>query len=369
MNQQHVQMLVELTGLPTAAGREDRVVDWVERWADARPTVVCRRDRYGNLLLKHKAAASRRPIILAAHMDHPAFVALVVRPREIQAEFRGGMDLSYFENAQVQLHHGERPPMVGRIVEILPEDGPKEIVGRDRRVVVRFDDDVVGEPGDVLTWALPAPRVEGDRLLAPACDDLAGVAAALAAFDAWLGVRDELSDVRVLLTRAEEVGFIGALGACRSKIIPRGARIVALENSRSYADSPIGGGPIIRVGDRMCTFNPELTYQLTRIAKQLTDEDESYRWQRKLMPGGICEASAYQEMGFTATCVCLALGNYHNMNAETGKVDSETISVADYHGLVHLLVQIAQRLDQPDEKTSLRHRLDDAFERRRGILR
>ena len=123
----------------------------------------------------------------------------------------------------------------------------------------------------------------------------------------------------MLLTRGEEVGFLGAIGACKAGTIPRAGRIIALENSKSFAESPIGSGPIVRVGDRTSTFDPDLTYRIGRIAADITAADSTFRWQRKLMPGGTCEASAYQAYGYTATCLCLPLGNTTTWTRPRGK--------------------------------------------------
>ncbi len=161
------------------------------------------------------------------------------------------MQRSYFkQGTRLLLHHGEDIPQRGRLVRCdkATDDGHIHITAR-------FDQTLQAAKGDVLRWDLPAPRLGKTRLRAPACDDLASVAAALAAMDQLMRKRN-MPDVRVLLTRAEEVGFVGAMAACRSGIIPKQARIVALENSKSFAESPLGGGPIVRVGDRTSTFIP-----------------------------------------------------------------------------------------------------------------
>jgi endoglucanase len=370
--------LLELTSLPTASGREDRVIQWVTRWAARRPAVQLKRDRFGNILLKLASARSRQPIIFAAHMDHPAFVVTAVGSQTVGAEFRGGVSDAYFQGAPVLLHHARSKPQPGRITALHPAQPPAQ----DKNVVVQFETKVNAAPGDVITWDIPPARIDGDRLYAPACDDLAGVAAALAAFDELLArprartsvqppkaSAASLPDVRVLLTRAEEVGFVGALAACRSGLIPKQGRIIALENSKSFApDSPIGGGPIVRVGDKTSTFDPHLTYQLSTIAAQLQQSDPTFHYQRRLMPGGTCEASAYQAMGYAATCLCLPLGRYHNMNELTQRIDAETISLADYDGLVRLLVHATRALTHPALAPSFRNRLDELFEKRRALL-
>ena len=63
--------------------------------------------------------------------------------------------------------------------------------------------------------------------------------------------RKTAAGVGALFTRAEEVGFIGTLAACADASVPAGTRLLCLENSRSFPESPIGNGPILRVGDRL----------------------------------------------------------------------------------------------------------------------
>ena len=92
---------------------------------------------------------------------------------------------------------------------------------------------------------------------ARACDDLAGAAAALCALDRLAAA--EVGHFAVLLTRAEEVGFVGAIAACELKTLPAGARVLSIECSRQSADAPVGGGPIVRVGDASSVFTSDLT--------------------------------------------------------------------------------------------------------------
>ncbi len=398
MRAKHEKYLLELTGLPTATGHEDHVVAWIERWARRRQSVELSRDRFGNLLLKRPGARSRKPIYFTAHMDHPAFVVLrQVDPRTVLAEFRGGVDDLYFAGSGVRLHIGGGESCPGRVIRLENAKSPGARTpgaGEDKRAMIELAKPAVAEAGDILTWDLPAPRVVRGRLRAPACDDLAGVAAAIAAFE-QLNKRQPKQgapDVRVLLTRAEEVGFIGAIGACKSGIIPKTARLIALETSKSFVDSPIGAGPIVRVGDRTSSFDPDLTYRVGQLAQSIQEKDPDFNWQRKLMPGGTCEATAYQALGYTATCLCLPLGNYHNMNADppgrtprsastkpSGSapakrsrgvcIDSEVISLSDYHGLVRLLIEAGRSLDDRSASPLLKDRLNRLFAHRRGLLR
>ncbi|MEL7088380.1 MAG: hypothetical protein AAGL98_08065 [Planctomycetota bacterium] len=219
--------LLELTNLPTATGHEDRVVVWVEGWAKRRKSVQIRRDRYGNLMLKRKGVASRRPIVFTAHLDHPAFVATGCEGDRVAAEFRGGVRDEFFVGTAVRLYRdgAKRPGPSGVIETLRPAEGKGF-----KTVDVGFGSAVDAGPGDILTWDVGASKIRGDRLHALACDDLAAAAAMFVAFGELLKTRKNAPDVRLLCTRAEEVGFIGAIGACKSGLIPKEARLIALEN-------------------------------------------------------------------------------------------------------------------------------------------
>jgi endoglucanase len=75
------------------------------------------------------------------------------------------------------------------------------------------------------------------------------------------------------------------------------------------------------------------------------------------MPGGTCEATTFSTYGYRSTCLCLPLGNYHNMTDIDGvtsgrtrraRVGPEFISVEDYHGLIEMLLVCATKLDAKD---------------------
>jgi endoglucanase len=232
--------------------------------------------------------------------------------------------------------------------------------------------------GDVAVWELPPAEVVDRVVHTAVCDDLAAAAAAISAMDVLVerrrrGAAEEGEGVpRLLFTRAEEIGFIGAIAACRGnpaeRLMPADARVIALENSRSFADSPINGGPIVRVGDRLSVFSPSLSGAIAARAEQVAGGPASvtasqkntaapaWKWQRKLMSGGACEATVYCHAGYEATCVCLPLGNYHNMaelaevqagtNTTPARVAREFIGLDDYHGLVDLLVACGMNLPE-----------------------
>jgi putative aminopeptidase FrvX len=374
MNEKYQGWLKELTSIPTAAGRETRVLNWIRAFAAKWPELSVAYDEAGNVSVWRKSHETATPLIIEAHMDHPAFVCIETPlEKSLVAEFRGGVQDAFFTGTKVMLWHGDSPGVTGTVGGVVKAT-PRESFGTtswDKCWEITFEEPVKASPGDVITWKLPDAYVEEGLLRAPACDDLAGLAAAVSAYDRLMelaGQGASVGDVRLFFSRAEEVAFIGVIAACRLGTLPKGARILALENSKSFPESPIGGGPIVRVGDLTSTFDPDLTYRIGRVALALGSEDPGFKHQRKLMVGGTCEASAFQAYGHIAACVCLALGNYHNMNDATGKIDSEVISMSDYDGLVKLLVEVALRIDKPGAAPSLKDRLEKMFETRKRFL-
>jgi hypothetical protein len=160
------------------------------------------------------------------------------------------------------------------------------------------------------------------------------------------------------LNRAEEVGFVGAIAACRDKVLPRSALIVSVETSSELAGGKMGEGPILRVGDLSSIFTPDLTAFCRRVAEDLVarttpkaakkgkaskraTQPAPFRFQRKLMDGGTCEAAAYCGFGYEASGICIALGNYHNMDRTRGKIASEFVDLNDWDGMVRWFVELA----------------------------
>ena len=368
----HERIAVELTSLPTAAGREWRVQAYLDAWLKARSrSLDWKRDADGNLLVTRKTRGRRRggpkPLLITAHLDHPAFVVTGIAEdgRTIDAQFRGGVHDPYFEDARVEFLDRDDTAVRGRIVELRQADDACPF----KTVTVRLARRHPGLAlGDVGRWAFPAPRIAGKGgrrvLRTHACDDLAAAAAALCAFDR-IRTRKGQEHVGLLFTVAEEVGFVGAIGAATNGLVPRNARLVCLENSRSFPESPIHGGPIVRVGDRMTVFSPDLTNDISSLCMEHEKAQPGFTWQRKLMPGGACEATAFASFGYASTCLCLPLGNYHNMQDIDGvqagdrpaKVGQEFIGIDDYHGLVEMLELVAERLDAPGAASPLARRL------------
>ena len=386
------KFLLEITSLPTAAGREDRVITAIEQWVKARKDrVVLSRDRFGNLTIaRHDfleacargMKAGVKPVMITAHLDHPAFVVTAVRTRgksvELDLEFRGGVNDPYFKGAALEVFDAEtRKSFDAKIVSLDAKVDPA--TKPFKTVVAKLAKPAAAKhiaAGSIARWKFAKAEVKKGLAHTHACDDLAAVAAALVAYDA-ISRDAACAHVSLLFTRSEEIGFIGAIGAARGGTVPQGARLICLENSRSFPhDSPIGAGPIVRVGDRLSVFTPELTNRIGDIAAAHAKDTPGFKFQRKLMPGGACEATAFASFGIASTCVCLPLGNYHNMQDIDGvaagkvkaKVGREFISVDDFHGLVELLEVVARRLDDSAVAAGHRALMDTLWSRHARIV-
>ena len=85
------------------------------------------------------------------------------------------------------------------------------------------------------------------------------------------------------------------------------------------------------------------------------------------MAGGGCEASAFACYGYQSTCICLPLGNYHNMvdidgvaaGARPARVGQEFVSIDDYHSMITMLHIAARDIDTtlPESTEQLMERL------------
>jgi endoglucanase len=329
--------LLDLLDLPTAPLNEGHVVDYIRGWAAKRPAIKLSQDRAGNVVLRlRRGAKTRGPLVLAAHMDHPGFEARRMRgANRLEAAWLGWVHPDYFPGTRVRFYSEGR--WIRGAIRVV-----KVAMIRGRRRVRTAEIDVARPvaPGSIGMWDLPDPVVRGDKVYARGCDDIAGVAAILDAMDVLARSRGSVN-VMGLLTRAEEIGFAGAIAACKAGTIPKDARIVAVEISSEIPGVRMGDGPVLRVGDAGSIFSPGLTAFCRVVAEDLARKSKDFKFQRKLMDGGTCESTVYYARGYDATGLCVALGNYHNMDTRRKRIAAEYIHLEDYRGLVRWFTALA----------------------------
>jgi putative aminopeptidase FrvX len=278
---------------PTAPFHEYNVRGEIEAILEGCPHVKTKVDKFGNLLVTYKNGKrkSRESWVLGAHMDHPAFVRKPGSKGRDDWEFLGGV--------------------------------PKgEVEGGVKKGLRKVK-------GAIATWNFPV-KITGERIEAAACDDLVGCAIILSVI--WdLASLDMEANFHAVFTRAEEVGFLGAWQVGQKWPFPEDAVFVSVETSRPVNGSVMGGGPIVRVGDRLSVFDGEAVAALT-----LTAAEQGVRVQRCLLDAGACEASAMQACGRRSVGVSVPLGNYHNLD-EAKRIAPEHVMMEDVKSMVNLL--------------------------------
>lgn len=327
--------LHEVCSLPTAPFAEGHVVRYIEAFAKRRRLKLSR-DEHGNMLIELPSRSRGPRWVFTAHMDHPGFVATRMRDaRTLETAFRGWVFAEYVKGAKVRFFDGNRE--VSGVVQsvTLGDERPVPV-----SAAVKVSRPVA--PNAPGMFDQGEARTKGKRFLSRAIDDLGGLAGALQMLDD-LRRKPPAAPVALLLTRAEEEGFVGAIAASiKPKLLRRTDRIIAIETSAMQPYAPQGAGVIIRVGDKTSIFNSQLTYFLTQQAEALAKRDKTFKYQRALMPGGTCEATVYDMYGFTAGAICIPLGNYHNMDRAKKRIGPEYIDLGDWRNMVKLFVQVAR---------------------------
>jgi endoglucanase len=333
LDEELYQAGMAIAACPTAAYHEGHVrACLLERLAGL-AYVTTRLDEFGNLHATYEHPASGREAFrVVAHMDHPAFV--VSRGRgAAELHFAGGVDEAYFAGNTVTFHNEETKKPLGR-ARITGTD-----FGEDAKRVL-----ITGEIPAAATfavWTLPKARCTKRLFISPACDDLAQVSTMLALLRRLALARAKAS-VHAIFTRAEEVGFAGALAALKSKMPLAAMPTLSLEMSKARGFARIDAGPVVRVGDRLSIFDSRITHWLETAFRDLQAARPSAIYQRLLMGGGTCEASVFQRAGLPTGALCVALNNYHNMGPGTA-VRAESIALRDWQGLYDYLYFLATK--------------------------
>ncbi len=357
-----LDLLLALCSVPTAPFGESRVTAFVERFVKLHRSLSLKRDNFGNLLISLAGRTKGPRWVFTAHMDHPGMIAeRMTGPTTLSARFHGGVRSEFVRGSKVVFFDGDRE--IRGVVSDLT-DGDRGYPSAVRVAVKK-----TVPAGSVGMFDVGAGRIRGKRFQSRVCDDLAGAAAALAMIRALAKRRPRVS-VAVLLTRAEEEGFIGAIAVTQSpSLLRKDDRLIAIECSAAQTYAPQGAGCIVRIGDRTSVFNSQISYFITQQAEAIAKQDKAFKFQRALMPGGTCEATVYDVYGYLAGSICVPLGNYHNMDKARGKIAAEYIDVNDWTSMVKLFNAIARtgHTFAPGH-AELKKKLQDRFAKFKSLL-
>ena len=324
------KLISDVVSIPTAPFQEHKVIGYVIRFC-LKHGLKMKQDKVGNIFIRIKRGRAKQPVVFTAHMDHPGFEVLSSKNGYAEVVILGGVNLDYFETAHVVIAEGDR--LVRGVVA-----GPLKKKWMGKPVFrVRTKDHV--SRGTFGYYSLPGFRMKNEMIYTKSADNLAGTALLL---DLLRSLRKKRSacDVTVVLTRAEELGFIGAIHVADDRSISRKVPLIVVETSNAKAGGVlINGGPVIRVGDKQSGFRPEVDSWMIMIADKLSKKKKSFKYQRALLSGGRCEASAYMLKGYMVGGVAFPLGNYHNNGSKT--YAPEYIGSEDYADMLEFFLQLS----------------------------
>jgi putative aminopeptidase FrvX len=330
LDEELYRALMAVAACPTAPCHEGHVRACVLDGLKDLPHVTTRVDEFGNLHATYEHRSEHEPFRIVAHMDHPAFIVQRATGSD-ELHFAGGVEEKYFAGAEIVFHNEETTKPLGRAVI-----ADTSFLDDMKRVMI---DRAIPEAATFARWALPKARCTKRLFVSPACDDLAQVSMMLALLRR-LALSDARANVHALFTRAEEIGFAGALAALKSKSPLMPMPTLSLETSKARGFARVEGGPVVRVGDRLSIFDSRITHWLETAFRDLQARRPGTIYQRLLMGGGTCEASVFQRAGWPTGALCVALNHYHNMGPGAA-VRSESISLRDAQGLFDFLFFLA----------------------------
>jgi endoglucanase len=381
----HLQRLLHaVLSQPTAPFRERHVMALVTQVLQAAGVPhFC--DPIGNIVvgagsrtdyLRLLRAPSAEPVrVFVAHMDHPGFHGLRwVKPNVLRVRWHGGSPTRHLQGSRVWLVNDEGFEGEGVL----------------RNAKLRKEGWAI-DTAEVHFECLSTPRPKADalyggfkfrkpvwqsgrKLYTKAADDLVGVfcivATALEVFK-----KSTRPPFIGLLTRAEEVGLVGAVGHLELGWLQQAKRsvvCVSLEASRTLPGAEVGKGPIVRLGDRRTPFDAAYSQVLTALADKLLPK----QYQRRIMDGGSCEGSAATAWGFPTIALAVPLGNYHNQGLEGGPdcrgphgPAPEFVHLDDIAGQLRLCVGLMRpKLPWADPWRQVRVRLKKNYRDYRGEL-
>ena len=316
MNEKRLrELLLDILSLPTAPFHEHHVRDRILELLDPLEHVTVVADDFGNLIAHYQCGGNAESTLaFGAHMDHPGWVrdpdpdaaeGEIQSPDKRPANFLGGVPERY------------------RDIEKNP--------------ICWFDD------GAFAMWDLPPVEIHDDGMVhARVCDDFIGCVAIIAMLEE-LDRRQIPGACHGIFTRAEEVGFVGAVHLAKNWPLGEQVRFVSLETSSPVGAAEIGEGPAIRVGDKMTVFDDGITGDLVEAAQA-----GDIKVQRRLLDGGSCEATAMQLLGVRAAGISVLLNGYHNCG-ENDEIVCESVSFDDVKGLVDLITALVERQSLTDD--------------------
>lgn len=336
-------VLKEVFQNPTAPYRENWVLDYVHTELK-HMKVPFFYDRWGNIIAgssNSRALKNSERVALMAHTDHPGFHVLGP-PRKgiVKARWLGGCPPK-IRGAKIAIHIPAVPRKIikGKIISA-------KLTGKKRLFDIKLASLKGSEDIDHHCFGafdFSAFTRRGYKIFTRAADDLAGVTIILTTLARLKP--NERKNMLGIFTRAEEVGFRGALGIIYDQAIGKKNTAISLEASRQLPGARLGKGPVIRLGDKRTLFDSYSISRLDQAGAVLGKKIKNFKVQRRIMNGGTCEATPFNLHGISTSGLAVPLGNYHN-ERRNGTPGAEFIDLRDVHGAVKLCVEFYKQMSR-----------------------
>lgn len=276
-----------------------------------------------------------------AHTDHPGFIIdSKISPTRYKATWYGGAPFELMEGKMVRIFSLESSSQFSKgIIRNFIPGNHREGIPFEIETTRELSDKILKSKGYFGAFNFEGFKYRNGYVHTKCADDLAGCVMALGAL---LDTRKEKAPVIAVFTRAEEVGFAGCLHMIKAKVIPLNTMVVSLEASRTLPGALLGAGPVIRLGDASTLFDSNFSLFMQKQAQELKKKDSKFNFQKRIMDGGSCEATALSQFGYKTMGLAVPLKNYHNMGLKGPA--PEIIHLDDADNGRKLLTEVARNL-------------------------
>ena len=323
LNKRQKEIYRDVLSLPTTPFHEEAVIAYIRNFC-RRLKLPVQSDSFGNLKVQYKRGEGS-PFVFVAHMDHPGFETVSVGSVGATVRLLGDVDPKQFLKAKI-IFFSKGKKVKGKVTKK---------IGSYYRVTTKEEVD----KKSFGSFDLPGCRFRKGKIYTRSADNLMEVSTLLNVLELLVTKRKK-GNITCLFTRAEEHGFLGAIGASQNGFLPKSLPLIVLETSSSRLGwAKMGEGPVLRVGDKRASFSADVDFWFQEVAERLARTNRSFQYQRKLLPGGSCESTVFVFRGRKTGCLSIPLGNYHNIGPKSYAL--EYVSQKDVRGMILLLAALA----------------------------
>lgn len=344
MNTQTTRQLTErIFNQPTAPFRESFVLAEIKSILKENK-IPYFEDSVGQIIAgvsNRQKLKSKNHVAFFAHTDHPGFIIdKKITKTKYSATWYGGAPFHQMEGRPVRIFSDESSTkyLKGKIKNFVPGNH-REGIPFEIETTKELNDKLVRTKKYFGAFNFDGFKLKNNLIHTKCADDLAGCVMALGAL---IDTKKLKVPVIAVFTRAEEVGFVGCLHMIKSRVIPMNTMVISLEASRTLPGALLGEGPVIRLGDASTLFDSNFSLFIQRQAQNLKLKDKNFKFQKRIMDGGSCEATALSQFGYKTMGLAVPLKNYHNQG-QNGPAP-EIIHMDDTDNGRKLLASVAKNL-------------------------